>query len=104
MAVDRLNHGGASNAGPTTNRSGTITAGAIAQDVAAENIGRRGFFLQNLSNENMWLNFGSDAVADQPSIRIAPDGVFSMEGSVIGNERISLIAATTGSKFTAKEW
>ena len=90
--------------GALTDRSGTITSGGTAQEVMAANAARRYLFIENLdSAEEMWINLGVTAVALQPSIRIQPLGSFVMEGSLISDQLVSVIAATTGHEFAAKE-
>lgn len=102
--------GGAANVivqgsqGAVTNKSGTITAGATAQTLAAANASRKYLFIENLDeSEDLWFNFTTTAVATQPSIKIKANGSFTMEGTFISTELISVIAATTGHAFAAKE-
>jgi hypothetical protein len=40
---------------------------------------------------------------DSPSIELTPGGSFVMESGFVSNQSISIIAATTSHKFTAKE-
>jgi hypothetical protein len=89
--------------GTLTDRSGTITAGGTAQQLAAANTSRKYFFVQNLSAENMWVNFTTTAVASQPSIRLTPGSSFTLEGGFVSTEAVHVIAATTGSAWSAKE-
>ena len=86
-----------------TDRSGSIATGATAQQLAAANGTREYLLIQNVSAEDIWINFGITAVADQPSIKIAAGQ--SREWTVLGvpTASVSIIAATTGSKFVAKE-
>ena len=89
--------------GNFTDRSGSITTGGTAQEVAAVLTTRKYFLFQNHSDTVMWLNFGVTAVADQPSIQIPVGGSFTMDGSFCSTQSVSVICATTGKKFTAKE-
>lgn len=89
--------------GAFINRSGSITAGGTRQAVAAALVGRKYFLFQNVSDTVMWINFGTDAIADSPSIYIPPLGGFVLEGSAVSAERIDVICATTAKKYTAKE-
>lgn len=84
-------------------RSGTLAAGATAQQLAPESANRRYLLVQNLSTGDLWINFGVDAVQNQPSIKILPDGVFAMEGAFVSGDAVSIIGATLGQAFTAKE-
>lgn len=85
-----------------TDGSGSIVAGATSQQVFAANSARRYFFFLNLSDTDMWINFGSAAVADQPSIKIPANGGF-FEPLVSSDEAVHVICATLGKKFVAKQ-
>lgn len=84
-------------------RSGTLTAGGTAQDIVAANKNRQWLLFQNVSNEDMWLNFGAVAVAGQPSIKIVAGGSYENPPHFCPTGRISVIGATTGKAFTCKE-
>lgn len=87
-----------------TDRSGTITTGGTSQQLAASNAVRIYLFVENVSAENLWINFGAGAaVANQPSIKIVPNGSFVMESTFVCTQAVQIIGATTGSAFTAKE-
>lgn len=85
-------------------RSGTITAANVAQDVAAANAGRRGFWLQNLGTTPIYMNFGSNAVSGQPSIRIDGGSLYETPTTGCPISSISIICATISQQFTAKEF
>lgn len=89
--------------GTLTNRSGTITTGGTAQTLAAANANRRYLFIQNLSSSELWINFTTAAAQSQPSIRLDAGASFTMEGSFVSTELISIIGSTTGQAFSAKE-
>lgn len=89
--------------GTLTDRSGTITAGATAQALAASNSSRKYLIIQNNSAESLWVNFTTTAVQSQPSLQLLPNGSLVMESGYISTEAVSIIGATTGSAFTAKE-
>jgi len=89
--------------GTLTDRSGSITVGGTAQTLAAANGSRKYFLFVNQSSGNMWINFTTTAVADQPSILIVPTGSLVMEAGFVSTEAISVIGATTGQKWMAKE-
>jgi len=91
------------NTGGLSNKSGTITTGGAAQQIASSNSDRRYFLFQNLSTDDLWINFGSTAVANQPSIRIAAGEKFIIDGTFVCNELVSVIGATTGQAYTCKE-
>jgi hypothetical protein len=92
--------------GALVDGSGTITLGGTAQTVFAANISRQYLLIQNVSAEDMWVNFGIAAVANQPSIKLVAGASveFSVGGTgVVPTASVSVIAATTGSAFTAKQ-
>lgn len=97
--------GGSSHAGSFTDRSGTITLGGTAQTLAAANASRVYLFIQNVSNDgDMWINFGTTAVQNQPSIRLVPTASFELGiTDFVSTELISIIGPTTAAAFTAKE-
>ena len=90
--------------GALTNRSGTITAGGTAQQLMAANAVRSYLFVQNVSNNDLWINFTTTAVQAQPSIRLEPGDAFEMSGAgFVSTELVSIIGSSTGQAFTAKE-
>lgn len=92
--------------GTLIDRSGTITAGGTAQTGVAAKADRRYLLVQNKStaSESFWVNFGGTAaVADSPSIEIAPGVTLTFESGFVPSGAISVIAATTGTAFTIKE-
>jgi hypothetical protein len=89
--------------GTLTDRSGTVTTGSTAQQVAAANASRSYFFFQNVSTSDLWLNFGTPATASQPSIKIVSGASFTFESRFVSTELISVYGATTTQAFTAKE-
>lgn len=89
--------------GAFTDRSGTITLGGTAQTIAVAQATRKTFIFENLSSESLWVNFGIAAVQNQPSFEVLPKGTLRLTSEFISTELISVIGATTGSAFTAKE-
>lgn len=90
--------------GTLTDRSGTITTGGTAQQLAPANASRHYLLVVNDSaTETMWINFTTTAVTSEPSIPILANGSFVMESSFVSTEAVSIIAATTGHPWTAKE-
>lgn len=93
--------------GSLNDGSADITLGGTAEDVFARNDGRQYLLIQNHSDTDMWVNFGTDAVADQPSIKVYANGGSLEFGAghtgVVPTARVSIICATTGKPFTAKE-
>lgn len=88
--------------GTFTDRSGTSTA-ASASKIPA-NASRNFLFVQNHSNQTMWINFGVAAVAAAPSIKIASNTEFILNGSfVTTQEMFAIRGGATDVAFTAKE-
>ena len=87
-----------------TDRSGTLAAGSVAQQIMAANLNRKYLLVQNVSSGDMWINFNTNANLNQPSILLLADGgSFVMEGSAIVTDSVSIIGATIGQQYTAKE-
>jgi hypothetical protein len=84
-----------------TSRSGSITAGGTAQDLAAANTARKSLTGQNISSGDLWINEnGGTAAADgMDAYRVIAGATFKIST----NEKISIVGATTGQKFTATE-
>lgn len=108
VAVDASNPlpvtviGGSS--GTLVSRSGTITAGGAAQVIAAANAARKGYMIQNVSSGDLWFSTLGPAVLNQPSIKLAAGQSYETPASGFGTGAISIIGATTGQAFAAREW
>lgn len=85
-------------------RSGTIINGGTAQTIMAVNAKRAYLMIQNNSDTNMWINFTTAAIQSQPSILLIPNASFTFESGPASTELVSVIGATTGKSFTAKEF
>ena len=97
---------GAIPSGNLVDGSGSIATGGTAQQVFAGNTGRQYLLIQNVSSGDLWVNFGTAAVASQPSIKIVANGSveFSAGGTgVVPTGTVSIIGATLGQAFTAKQ-
>lgn len=90
--------------GTLTDRSGTITTGGTAQQLAAANASRAGFSVQNLSSADLWINTLGTAAASQPSIKLASGVYFETPAGYGAVGAISIFGATTGQAFAAREW
>ena len=86
--------------GPLKDRSGTISG--VSQTVMPANGGRRFIFFQNNGANAMWVNFGTAAVADSPSIKIAAGLALPFSGNFCPTEAMYVIG-TAADKWTAKE-
>lgn len=87
-----------------TDRSGTITSGGAAQQLAASNASRTGYFIQNVSAGDLWFSTLATAVANQPSIRLMSGQSITVTSPDVTSGAISVIGATTGQAFAAREW
>lgn len=86
-----------------TDRSGTITSGGTAQTLMASNSSRKGWWVQNTSSGDLWINeIGGAAVVGGSSIRLTPGSLY--EPPVLATYAISIIGATTGQTFAGREW
>ncbi|MCY0854355.1 hypothetical protein [Cupriavidus sp. D39] len=87
-----------------TDRSGSITTGGTAQALMAANANRRGWSIQNNSSGDLWLNeIGGTAVIGQPSLQLPAGALYESPASYCSPSAISIIGATTGQTFTARE-
>jgi len=84
-------------------RSGTITTGGTAQELAAENSIRTGLTVQNISDTDMWIDEvgGTAAAAGTGSFLLPANGGVYQVGTF---NAISIFCATTGKAFTATEY
>lgn len=87
--------------------SSTITTGGTAQTALASNTSRRRFEIQNIDTTNELLCFsftGTASLTDPGSFQLSPASA-SVPGGYYSGEAtgaISIIASTTGHKFTLK--
>lgn len=94
-----------------TDRSGTIAAGGVAQQLMAANPLRQGWAIQNIDEVNIeevrYCLTGAATIANVGSFVIAAAGGVNSPGGYaqgVGVGAISIIAASAGHKFTAIEW
>lgn len=113
LGVDGVNGGDVSSTNPLpaflppvtpTNRSGTITTGGTAQSLAIANLVRRGWWLRNNSVASLWVSDVTTAVASQPSLEIKVGEMYESAFGGCSSNALSIIGATTGQSFTAREW
>jgi hypothetical protein len=87
-----------------TDKSGTITLGGTAQVAMVANGARNGLFLQNASSGDLWVSFDTTAVVDSPSVKVPAGASLRASNSQCPSGAMSIIGATTGQKFTLKEY
>lgn len=85
----------------------TITVGSTAQVLFASNTARKGWAIQNQSSGDLYVRSRgtlgtTDATLDQNSLKI-PGGAY-YETPYVTNNALSIIGATTGQAFWAREW
>ena len=83
--------------------SGTIGSTGVAQVALVANLLRSGFFLQNLSSSNLFVNDTGTATTGAGSILIAPGTSFPLHGYPVVTGAISILG-TVGAAFTVREW
>lgn len=81
--------------------SGQILTDATSQSVFSANAKRRYLLFQNVSDTDMWVGIGADAVAGRPSVKVEPGGYF--EPYVPPSQALYVLCATAGKEFTAYE-
>ena len=93
------------------NLSGSITSGGVAQTLSAARAGipRKGWSIQNTSAGNLYVNdIGSSAsTSDGLSYVIVPGAMLAINPQStesVSQSSISIIGATTGQTFVAREW
>lgn len=85
--------------------SGTVTLGGTAQTLFDANSARKGYWVQNNSAGDLWINeIGGDAEADQPSLKIVSGALYESPLTGCSIKAISIFGATTAQAFTAREW
>ena len=98
-----------SSQGNYADRSGTISNAGASQSLCAVNLSRRRLFVQNPSaaSESLFLNFTSPATINTAtsafSIELLPGGSFDTGNGPCTTEAVTIIGATAGHAFSAKE-
>jgi hypothetical protein len=87
-----------------SDRSGMIAVAGVAQVLAPASATRRGFFVQNLSTGDLWLNGTGTAVAGSPALRIGPGQLYECPASGVPATALSILGTAAGQTFSAREW
>lgn len=82
---------------------GAIATGGSAQTLVAANSIRRGFFIQNLSVNDLWFSFEDTAVAAEPSIWLPPGAFLAYPVGLAPSDAGSIIGAVTNQSYMARE-
>lgn len=93
-----------STSGTLTNISGAITTGGTAQQIAAANANRKGYWIQNLSANDLWINTIGVATLASPSFKLVAGGYYESPIGGAGNGAISIIGATATQSFSGREY
>jgi len=92
-------------AGTLTSISGTLTTGGTAQDAAAANSGRTGWWIRNNhASASLWVSTLATAVQGQPSLEIRAGELYESPPGGAGTGAISVIGPTTGQPWTGREF
>lgn len=93
------------------NLSGTITTGGAAQTLSAARAGipRKGWSVYNSSAGDLYVNDigGTASTSDGLSYKIVPGAMLAINPQSVesvSQSSISIIGATTGQTFVAREW
>lgn len=87
-----------------TNISGTLAVANTQQSFAAAKANRTGFWFQNNSTGDLWISAIANAVIGQPSLRVAAGALYESPAGAAGVGALSVIGATQGQAFSAREW
>ncbi len=88
----------------SVSRSGTITAGGTAQQLAPVNAARRGLVIQNQSSGDLFMNGLAAATLDGNSLKVPAGFTYETPPHHAGTGAVSVIGATTGQAFYAREF
>lgn len=94
----------AGNQATFTDRSWTITTGGVAQQLMASNASRTGFYVQNTSDDDLWISDVGTASAGGASILIPSGMIYESMAHAVPTTAISIYGATTGQSFAAREF
>jgi len=89
------------SAGPWTDGSGTATT--VSAVVFAANDQRKALYIKNLGNKSIWIDFGTAAVASQPSIELLPNEAYDRNGSFVSTQSVNMRSDSLTQDFVAKE-
>lgn len=93
------------NSGTEIDRSGAIETGGTAEVAAIAKVDRQFLYIENpiTATERLWFSTVDTAVADSPSISLEPGQSYEYPSSFCSTGAVSVIAATTGHKYTIRE-
>lgn len=86
--------------GTLTDGSGVISTTSV--QVFAANANRNYLFIQNISGNKIWLNFGIAAINNQPSILLAPGASMTFDGFIC-TQSVNIIGQANNLSYVAKQ-
>lgn len=91
------------NSKPLQDGSGAIATGGTSQQIFDGKTSRAYLLVQNISDATLYLNFGAAATIDNNSLRLLPGELYENPPNFCPNGTVTIIGATTGKKFVAKQ-
>lgn len=90
--------------GTAVDRGGTITTASTAQTFAVANTARRGLHIQNQSTSALYFSCSATATLDYHSLQIPAGSYYETSNVFVGTGACSIIGATQGAAFYAREF
>lgn len=81
-----------------------VDVDTTSKQVVAENYGRAGLYLTNLSTGTMYLGFGNTAVVGSGAVLLPSGGSFSMDEYSFTKEAVHAIAHANNSLLAIQEF
>ena len=103
--LNRISQAITVTSGGFVNGSGTIAVANTSQEVFNSFSGRSYLLIQNISDTDMYINFGSPANIGAGSIKLVPNGNYELSTALAGfinTQAINIICSVAGKEFTAK--
>jgi hypothetical protein len=85
-----------------TDSSGSITIGGDAQELMPINLVRKGFYVQNTSAADLYINWIT--TADVLSLKLSAGALYEWPSTLVPTGAISIFGATTGQTYFAGEF
>lgn len=103
--LDSIAQSVTSSLGGFSNGSGSIAVANTSQQIFNSLSSRVYLLIQNISDTDMYINFGSVANIGAGSIKLVPNGSYELiktAGGFMNTEAINIICSVAGKEFTAK--
>lgn len=89
--------------GGLTDGSGLISVASVSQEVFTPNLSRNYLSFQNISETNMYINFGDSATLDDDSYLVRPGLTHNFDSNFIPDTSVNVICVSNNKKFVAKQ-